>query len=183
MSNQHDGASPPPNALPESKSIPELVPPALDGVLEAAGVDLKNPQVTKALEISMSFMVARGSLPLPPAEILAEYEREFPGLGQKLIGWTEQQRGHRQSLERQRAEGSEPRMDRGQLIAASVAITGLLVGGAVGIFGSAWAAGIIAIVAIGGPTAAIWLASTMNHKNQLPPSATPSKQPDAPKPF
>jgi uncharacterized membrane protein len=165
--------------MPESKSIPDLVPPALDGVLEAAGVDLKNPQVTKALEISMSFMVARGSLPLPPADILAEYEREFPGLGQKLIEWTEQQREHRQSLERYRAEGSERRMDRGQLIAASVAITGLLVAGAVGIFGSAWAAGLIAIVAIGGPTAAIWLASTMNGKGQAFPGARP---PRAPKP-
>jgi hypothetical protein len=87
MSNQHDGARQPPSGLPspELKQRPELVPAALDGVLEAAGIDRSDPQVTKALEISMSFMVARGSLPLPPAEILAEYEKEFPASAQNWL--------------------------------------------------------------------------------------------------
>jgi hypothetical protein len=49
-------------------------------------------------------------------------------------------------------------MDRGQHMAGAVAICGLLLSATVGIFGSAWASGIIAIVSIGGPTAAVWLA-------------------------
>lgn len=125
MSNQQDGTNPSPSASSAEAKAPELVPATLDNVLEAAGVDLKNPEVSRALEISMSFMVARGSLPLPPPELLAQYEKEFPGLGRKLIEWTEQQRDHRQQLERNQVEGAEKRMNRGQLIAAAVALVGL----------------------------------------------------------
>jgi uncharacterized membrane protein len=117
-----------------------------------------------------------------PPEILAQYEQEFPGLGYKLVEWTEQQRNHRQSLEKQRTDGSEKRMERGQFIAGGVALWGLTIAGLVAVFGNAWAAGIIAIVAIGGPTSAIWLASTMNDKGKSPqPPTAPAKPPWPPR--
>ena len=184
MSNQAGGESqqPKPEGSKETepKQLPEILPPALEGALETAGVDVNNPQVTKAVQVSASFFVARGSLPIMPPEILAEYEREFPGLGHKIIDWTEQQRNHRQSLERQRTEGSETRMNRGQLIAGGVAVWGVSLAALVGIFGNAWAAGVIAIVSIGGPTAAIWLARTMNGKTPSPPTTVPAKMPPSP---
>jgi uncharacterized membrane protein len=102
-------------------------------------------------------MLFRGQLPLPPPPILAEYEKHFPGLCDKLVGWTEAQRSHRQALERQRTDGQEIRMNRGQLIAGGVAIWGLTMAALAG----AWSPTVgvaIAIVSIGGPTAAIWLA-------------------------
>ncbi|WP_423868964.1 DUF2335 domain-containing protein [Bradyrhizobium sp.] len=113
-----------------------------------------------------------------PPEILAQYEREFPGLADRLVNWTEQQRSHRQSLERQRTDGSERRMDRSQLIAGTVAVWGITLSALVGIFGSPWAAGVIAVVAIGGPTAAIWLAKTMNGGGK--PPSTPTKPSNLP---
>jgi hypothetical protein len=151
-----------------SKQVPEVLPPALEGALETAGVDVSNPDVTRAVQVSASFFVARGSLPIMPPEILEEYERRFPGLGRKLIDWTEEQRNHRQSLERLRTERSERRMDRGQFIAGAAALWGLTIAGAAAIYGNPWTAAVIAIVAIGGPTAAIWLARTMNAKDQSP---------------
>ncbi|QPF82629.1 DUF2335 domain-containing protein [Bradyrhizobium genosp. L] len=166
----------------EQGQLPEVLPPALEGALETAGVDVSDPQVTKAIQVSARFFVARGSLPIMPPDILAEYEQEFPGLGQKIISWTEQQRTHRQNLERQRTEGSERRMDRGQLIAGGVAVWGLSLATLAAIFGNAWAAGIIAIVAIGGPTSAIWLASTMNGKGADGDRSKTPKLPKAPKP-
>jgi hypothetical protein len=128
MSNQSDEASPQPkpesSKEADSKQVPEVLPPALEGALETAGVDVSNPQVTKAIQVSASFFVARGSLPIMPPEILAQYEQEFPGLGYKLVEWTAQQRNHRQSLEKQRTDGSEKRMERGQFIAGGVRFMG-----------------------------------------------------------
>jgi uncharacterized membrane protein len=103
-------------------------------------------------------MMFSGSLPLPPPSVLAEYNAAYPGLVDKIVEWTEIQRQHRQALERQTAEGSERPMNRGQLIAATVAIWGLTLAAAVGIFGNPYVATVIAIVAIGGPTAALLLA-------------------------
>jgi hypothetical protein len=60
-------------------------------------------------------------------------------------------------------------MDRGQLIAAVAAIWGLTLAAVVGIFGSLYVGIALAVVSIGGPTAAIWIAKGMNHK----PGATP----------
>jgi uncharacterized membrane protein len=116
-------------------------------------------------------MVATGSLPVPPASILTEYEQAFPGLGTKIVSWTEEQRKHRQSLEKQRTDGAERRMNRGQLIAAFVAIWGITLAAVVGIFGSLYVGIALAVVSIGGPTAAIWIAKGMNHK--APPVASP----------
>jgi uncharacterized membrane protein len=143
----------------------EVIPPGLDSVLRTAGID-PTPELTKAIEISL--MMFSGSLPLPPPPILAEYEKAFPGLVLKIIKWTEEQRSHRQALERQRTSGSENRMDRGQYIAGAVAIWGLTMAAVAGIW-STFVGVVIAIVAIGGPTAAIWLARTTK------PSPSPPK--------
>lgn len=64
--------------------------------------------------------MARGSLPLPPAAVLSDYNEEFPGLVDKIVQWTDDQRQHRMTLEMRTTIGAEKRMDRGQLIAAGV---------------------------------------------------------------
>jgi uncharacterized membrane protein len=165
-----------PESLPKSPSAPrqqlEIIPAALDGALRSAGVDLQNPDVTKAIEISLSLMVATGSLPVPPASILAEYNDTIPGLGDKIVSWTEEQRKHRQGLEKLRTDGAERRMDRGQIFAGVIAVWGLTMAAAVGIFGSLYVGIALAVVSIGGPTAAIWLAKGMNQK--APPTASPN---------
>jgi uncharacterized membrane protein len=109
---------------------------------------------------------------------LAEYNATIPGLGDKTVVWTEEQRKHRQSLEKQRTDGSERRMDRAQISAAAIAVWGLTMAAAVGIFGSLYVGIALAIVSIGGPTAAIWLARGMNQKasSPLPPLAKKDAQ-------
>lgn len=125
-------------------------------------------------------MLFRGQLPLPPPSILAEYEQHFPGLCEKVVGWTEAQRTHRQTLERQKTDGQEKRMNRGQIIAGAVALWGLTMA----TIAAAWstpAAIAIAIVCIGGPTAAIYLARNTNQQTPQPtrPPPGPSKPPDS----
>jgi uncharacterized membrane protein len=136
-------------------------------------VNPRDLDLTKALEISL--MMVSGSLPLPPASLLLQYEKAFPGLVEKIVSWTDSQRQHRQDLERKKTDGAEKRMNRGQLIAGSVAVYGLTSSAFVGIFGNPWAAIALAIVSIGGPTAAIWLArgGNLSQPNPKPPQSKP----------
>jgi uncharacterized membrane protein len=135
---------------------PDVIPPQLDGALRSAGLDLNDPKVSRAVEITM--MVASGPLPLPPPDILQAYEDRFPGIVDRFIRWTEEQRKHRFQLEIARAKRDDNRLDRAQIIAAVVAICGLFASAIVGILGNPVVASILAIVSIGGPTAAVWLA-------------------------
>lgn len=185
-----DQNEPPPNQPdrppdhPPTRSGPlnqELIPPSIDSVLRTAGVDTQDPNVTRALEV----MLFSGSLPLPPPSVLSEYERHFPGLVERLVGWTDTQRIHRQSLERLRTEGSENRMNRSQLIAGGIGALGLVCSTIAGVIGNPWVAGVIAMVSIGGPTAAIILAKNTGRtpnpspapKLPVPSSVSPEKKP------
>ncbi|MSO98590.1 MAG: DUF2335 domain-containing protein [Rhodospirillaceae bacterium] len=137
-----------------SQASNELQTQDIISVLQNAGKNPSSSNLTKAI-FSLTMM---SSGPLPPPTMLAEYERAIPGLGQKIVGWTEQQREHRQSPERLRIDGSERRMNRGQIIAASVALFGLALAASVGMWGISSVGITIAIVSVGGPTAAVALA-------------------------
>jgi uncharacterized membrane protein len=115
-------------------------------------------------------MMFSGSLPIAPPQILNEYKKVDPALVQKLVDWTEQQSKHRRDIENLKANSSEARLDRGQLIGAAVALGGLTLATVVGVWGNPWVAGLMAIVAVGGPTAAIYLARNMrNHQTATQP--------------
>jgi uncharacterized membrane protein len=156
----------------------EIIPPALDTALRTAGIDTGDPNVFRALEISLTMMFS-GSLPLPPPLILKEYESVHPGLVAKFVEWTEQQSAHRKTLEKTKTDRSENRLDRGQVIAACVALGGLVLASVEGIWGNAWVAAIIAIVSVGGPTAAIWFARNIGNHSQKQPSKSSSSAPPA----
>jgi uncharacterized membrane protein len=136
----------------------ETVPPAIDAALRSAGVDPQDPNITKTVGISLNMMTARGHLPLPPPQLLNEYDQVYPGLTAKIVAWTDEQRHHRMELERLVTTGSESRMNRGQVIAGAVALCGLCLAALVGTYGNPWVAGVIAVVSVGGPTAAVYLA-------------------------
>lgn len=113
--------------------------------------------------------------------MLREYSEAVPGLGERIIGWVEQQSEHRRTLENLRTKGAEDRMKRGQVLAAAVAAIGLIVSGVDAIFGNPWAAAIIAIVAVGGPTAAVALTRPRSLP-VLPSSAVGTSLPSTPAP-
>lgn len=139
----------------EDAAKPEIGTPEVIAALRSAGFDPGNPAAaSKALEFSL--MMFGG--PLPPPGLLDQYNKVMPGLSDRLVGWVEQQRDFRQSRERFRDERSQARMDRGQIIAAAVAIIGLILTAGVGVFGNPFVAATMAIVSIGGPTAAGFLA-------------------------
>ena len=114
-----------PTDPPPPQNKLEIIPPVLNSVLRNAGIDPRDPSVSKALEVSLTMMVG-GALPLAPPPILKEYQNVKPELVDKIVEWTETQSIHRRALEKTRSDRSENRLDRGQWIAATVALGGLL---------------------------------------------------------
>ena len=124
---------------PPAQSPVEILPAGLNSALRTAGIDPTNPEIFRAVEISLTAMFS-GALPIAPPQILNEYKTVDPALVPKLIEWTEQQSNHRRQIEELRAKRTEDRLDRGQWIGASVALGGLVLAACVGIFGSPWVA-------------------------------------------
>jgi uncharacterized membrane protein len=166
-----------------AQNQPELIPPALDSVLRNVGINPQDPAVSKALEVSLTtMMMYGGSLPLAPPQILKEYQKIKPELVDKFVEWTEAQSAHRRELEKTRVDRSERRLDRGQFIAAAVAIGGLFLSTVEGIGGNAYVAAVMAVVAIGGPTAAIWLARNLRTQQQQQAAKPPTPGPPTTEP-
>ncbi len=134
--------------------------PDLEQLGRLVGLDATDPSVRHILQtIRVSAISARGVLPLPPPQMMAEYRDVIPDLPERIVYWTETQAEHRRSLERARADGAEARMNRGQWGALIVALVGIAASAIVGMFGNAFVASILAVVSVGGPTAAVVLAS------------------------
>jgi len=153
-------ADAPPEPLPQ-----EIFPTALESALRSFGIDPNDPKVSKALGISLTMMFS-GALPWAPPPILKEYGNIRPDLIDKLIKLTEEQSAHRCDMELRRTVGSETRLNRSQWIGAVVAGGGLVLSAIAAYYNTA-AAIVIAVVGVGDPTAAIWLAHNM-HKPSTP---------------
>jgi hypothetical protein len=105
---------------------------------------------------------------------MAKYREVREDLPDQIIGWADSQIRHRMELERVTTAGAERRKLVGQLGSFGVALTGLFLASAVATYGNAWTAAIIAIVAVGGPTAATILSSRLAIAPPLPQPAPPS---------
>lgn len=101
--------------------------------------------------------------PLLPPKILAEYGEVVPGLPEKFVKWTEEESLHRRSLELAAFDEVRTLRKRGQLIGVGVAVVGIISSAIVAVSANSaagtTAAGIIAIVSVGGPFAARLLAA------------------------
>jgi uncharacterized membrane protein len=173
MSEQRGGPSPDKAALSLGEA-PIPLPPGAETELKELGADPSDPRVIGALLLG-----ARYAGPIPPPSMLKEYNEAVPGLGERIISWVEKQSDHRRELERVRTRGAEERMKRGQMLAAVVAVVGLIGSGVAAVFSNPWAAGIIAIVSVGGPTAAVAL-TRGGSPPVLPCSAVGTPAPTAP---
>ncbi len=98
---------------------------------------------------------------LPPVEDFRGYEAAQPGTAHCLMKAADEQRHHRFQIESQIVSRSERRRDIGQIISGALAMTGLIGAIALGLHGSPWVAGLLAIVAVGGPFAAQTMAGMM----------------------
>lgn len=102
-------------------------------------------------------VIAQFSSPLPPPEILANYERAQPGLINKIIEMTEKESNHRRELEKQKLlaeieslRGGDTLISRAQFFALVIAVLTIVGGCTTAILGSPIAGGIIGITGIAG---------------------------------
>jgi uncharacterized membrane protein len=159
----NDRAQDPSKTTSPTQAI-EAIPPELVTALKDAGLNPAQPEVKSTLEITM--LMARGSLPLPPPQILNEYEKLIPGFSRELLEMTKLQGEHRRTSDTERLKRDERRKDRGQVIALVVALAGLALAAAEGAWGNGWVACLIAVVGVGGPLAAIKIAASMGRPQE-----------------
>jgi len=103
--------------------------------------------------------------------MLRDYDAYSPGMGVEVVEWIKDQTRHRQALERQRAEGSERRLNKSQIFALSIGMAGLVIAAIASIW-STFVAAVIAIVAVGGPSAASIMARLIDPRNVKPPTGS-----------
>jgi uncharacterized membrane protein len=142
-----DDLAPPAVLTPEERDkIPPEVRPKVDAL--------------EALVREQHFEMIRS--PLLPPDLLQRYDNVVPGLSAKLVKWTEDETEHRRSLERDSFNAARVFRLRGQTFGFTVSVVGLMVaGGVLAVTDSTYGmlgAGIIAIVAVGGPFTARILA-------------------------
>jgi len=127
-------------------------------VLQQLGLDVESPHaLAEAIELLSTVTMSRS--PYPSAEMLTGYERFRSGFADRIIDKIDAQTRHRQRLEEERVFKDERRRDRGQIFGFITAITGLVVSALIALQGGSFVvASIIAIVAVGGPSAANLLA-------------------------
>jgi uncharacterized membrane protein len=133
------------NKLGRRKQI-ELMGPLLpSGQIGRQGVARGQGDLVGQVVQHESFSIQQG--PLPPPDALAQYERVFPGLAERIVTMAETQSRHRQTLEVTSAKtiaddaaASRQERRRGQTIGAIVVVTAIAATTALGIWGqSAWA--------------------------------------------
>jgi uncharacterized membrane protein len=130
------------------------MPTELVAELQKRGINLRDPSVRQAVSVTASVTTLTQS-PIPSAQALAEYDGVRPGLADQIIGWADTQIKHRMNRENIASERSEQRLDRSQTYAFVLGLVALCLAGALAYFGSGpWVPTVIAVVGVGGPTAA-----------------------------
>lgn len=129
--------------------------------------DGEDSEIRRALIQQIQTVAYQG--PIPPPKMLADYDHMVPGLADRIVRKWEEQQEHRQKLERTVVERDEGRMDRSQKYALIVALSGLGMAAALALAGaSPWIAGVIAVVAVGGPASAVLIGQSLANSRDRP---------------
>lgn len=160
----HDVSGEEPQTSDDDKELPSMVTTEIIEQLKSLGIDISDPTAQLVIKQVRALSLYQGSL--PPPELLEHYNRTIPGLGNRLIDNWDSQICHRQSLEAQMTEKAQARMDRSQRNALIVAVSGMILSAFVGIWGHWFAAAVLAVVSVGGPSAAMLLARHLENKDR-----------------
>jgi uncharacterized membrane protein len=134
-------------------------------LLQQLGLDVESPHaIAEAIELLSTVTMSRS--PYPSAEMLSGYEQFRSGFADRILDKIDAQTTHRQRLEEARVFKDERRRDHSQIFGFVTAIAGLSVSALITLQGGSFlVASIIAIVAVGGPSAANVLARYFERHN------------------
>ena len=104
--------------------------------------------------------------PLPPPQVLEQYNAIVPGLAERIVALTERQSAHRQELEAVVVRTGAELAGRGQWMAYSLGIIGLLGGFALLAIGKD-AAGITAIITAVAGLAGVFIYGKRTQRKEL----------------
>ena len=88
--------------------------------------------------------------PIPPPQILQQYNSIVPNAAERIVRMAEKQSDHRMDLERKVVNSDVVKSYAGMIFAAIIALYGLYIAKEISINGNPWAAGIIAALDLGG---------------------------------
>ncbi|HEY4520955.1 MAG TPA: DUF2335 domain-containing protein [Candidatus Paceibacterota bacterium] len=83
--------------------------------------------------------------PLPPPEVLRQFDQVVPGAAERIIKMAEQQFAHRTELEKKVIDSDIRQSTQGQVLGFTIAIVGLLVSAIISIYGSELVGGFIGV--------------------------------------
>ena len=124
----------------EGKPLYPDLPQELVTVIESVPPE-KREEVTETL-----VSVITGSLysgPIPPPEMLKQYDEIYPGLSKEIVNTAFSQTKHRHEIEKIVVPAEINRMKRGQYFGLTIAVLGLLLSGLLAYLGHDTVAGII----------------------------------------
>jgi uncharacterized membrane protein len=104
--------------------------------------------------------------PIPPPDLLAEYERILPSSASRIFEMAERQSAHRQQLENNAISHQLKQSGRGQLFGFILGIIGVIGATVVGIFGH-WGVGVAVAAGTLGTLTASFVIGQSNQKNDL----------------
>lgn len=142
-------------------------------------VEQVTPRVVEQVEVEIRNEYFRG--PLPPPEVLENYERIIPGFSERALSQWERQTNHRQVMEAKVVDASIKAQSRGQWIAGTIAIVGLLIAGAVGIWGHPLVGAGIAVADLGS-LVGVFVWGKREQRRQTSPDPDPEEaEPEIPR--
>lgn len=131
--------------------LPLQEPGQIAGVLKELPKEVLS-EVLKKLPVDQVSVVKASAYsgPLPPPGMLEAYNKAVPNAAERILKSFEKQQEHRMQLEENMMDKNFDAAKRGQYMGLSISIAGLLIAGAVGIFGSALAGSLIGITLLAG---------------------------------
>src|SRR3989338_7839901 len=88
--------------------------------------------------------------PIPPPQILQQYNNVVPDAAERIIRMAEKQSDHRMDLERKVVNSNISKSYLGMILGTVIAVCGLLVAKEISVNGHPWAASAIAALDLGG---------------------------------
>lgn len=126
---------------------------------DAAGSGVRQGRASNPMLLALS------SSPLPPPQLLQEYERACPGAGERIFRMAEAEQQHRHALQQQALRADLEDLQRthgntarGQLLGFGVVVAALAAAVVIAVYSTAWGAPVAAgIIGAGGLTSLVYV--------------------------
>lgn len=121
-----------------------------------------SPDKQHRVVMTMQQVVDHHSGPLPPPQVLLQYDQALPGLAERIVAMTESELRHSQNMQVTSLQADIAERRRGQITATAITITSLVISGLVMVSGYPLTGGIL-----GGGTILIIATSLLGGREYL----------------